>query len=118
MVSNSITYCDNIITIYQSDTSIETTDFYIKLSDVSISAGDWCSLCRIVATQTVNIQLIIEGQVDLSVYGQSIFSSQGNGGATVNIIINQSNGTFNPTYSGSGSYLSWASTGTINIIYE
>ena len=114
----NISGCDNIISVYQDDASIETADIYIKLKDVTLAAQDWASLFRIQATNTVNITLIIEGTVTFTGgSGQQIFSSQGWGGATVNIIIDQTTagGTFNANISDG---LTYAESGTINVSYQ
>jgi hypothetical protein len=109
--------CDNIIQVYQTDSSIKTADIYIKLSNVRLEAGSWCSLFLIVATNNLNIHLIIEGEVTfVGGSGQQIFSSQRSGGATVNVIIDQSTygGTFNAEISDG---LTYAQSGTINVNY-
>lgn len=110
--------CDNIIQVIQTDSSLATANIYIKLSNVSLSARSWASLFRIEATNTINITLIIEGNVTFSGgSGQQIFSSQGYGGATVNIIIDQTKagGTFNAEVTDG---LTHAETGTINVSYK
>ena len=115
--SQTITGCDNIIRVYQNDTSIATTDIYIKLKDVRIEAGNYCSLFLIIATNNVNVHLIIEGTVTfVGGEDQQIFSSQGTGSPTVNIIIDQTTfgGTFNAEISDG---LIYAETGTINVSY-
>ena len=110
-----IDYCDNIINVYQTDSNIKSADIYIKLSTVYIEADVWCSLFRIVATNYLNIYLLIEGEVDfVGGDGQQIFSSQGNGGASVIIIINESTygGYFNAE---SPDGLTYKDSGSINI---
>ena len=112
-----IDWCDNIINVYQTDENILTADIYIKLKDVTIEAGSWCSLFRIVARNTLNVHLIIEGNVTfVGGQGQQIFSSQGNYSPTVNIIIDQTSlgGTFNAEIT---SGLTYAQTGTISVNY-
>ena len=109
--------CDNIINVYQTDSSIQTADIYIKLKNVTIEAGSWCSLFRIMAKNTLNIHLIIEGNVTfVGGSGQQIFSSQGSNSPTVNIIIDQTScgGTFNAEISDG---LTYAQSGTINVRY-
>ena len=109
--------CDNIINVYQTDSSIEIADVYIKLKNVTIEAGSWCSLFRIFATQTLNIHLIIEGNVSfVGGDGQQVFSSQGSSAPTVNIIIDQTTagGTFNAE---ADDGLTYAQTGIINVSY-
>ena len=110
--------CDNIINVYQNDQN-ETTDVYIVLHNVSIQASEWCSLFRIVATNTLNVHLIVKGSAYFSVQGQSVFSSQGGSLSTVNILIDQSGGTFIAEYEGSGSALAGSAenSGEINVIY-
>ena len=109
--------CDNIIQVYNSDQS--TANIYIKLKDVTLSAGSWCSLFLIKnAKNTVNITLIIEGSVTFAGgSGQQIFSSQGYGSPTVNIIIDQTTagGTFNAQISDG---LTYAQSGSIKVSYK
>ena len=109
--------CDNIINVYQTDSSIQTADIYIKLKNVTIEAGDYCSLFRIMARNTLNIYLIIEGNVTFrGGEDQQIFSSQGSNSPTVNIIIDQTTcgGIFNAEISDG---LTYAESGTINVRY-
>ena len=109
--------CDNIINVYQIDSNLQTADIYIKLKDVTIEAGSWCSIFRIMAKNTLNIHLIIEGNVTfVGGSGQQIFSSQGSNSPTVNIIIDQTTcgGTFNAEISDG---LTYAQSGTINVRY-
>ena len=116
--NQDISWCDNIIQVYQKDSNLATADIYIKLSNVRIEAGSWCSLFLIKATQTVNIHLIIEGTVNfVGGSGQQIFSSQGSGAPTVNIIIDETSagGTFNAEISDG---LTYAASGTINVSYQ
>ncbi len=111
-------WCDNIISIYQEDSSISTANIYIKLKDVELSAASWASLILIRATNTINITFIIEGTVTFEGgQGQQIFSSQGSGAPAVNIIIDQTtcNGTFNAEITDG---LTYAETGTINVSYK
>ena len=116
LIQNQEIYgCDNIINVYQNDSSIQTADIYIKLKDVTIQASSWCSLFRIVATNTLYIHLIIEGNVNfVGGQGQQIFSSQGTNSPTVSIIIDQTSlgGTFNADDSNG---LTYAQSGTINV---
>ena len=116
LIQNQKIYgCDNIINVYQKDSSIQTADIYIKLKDVTIQASSWCSLFRIVATNTLYIHLIIEGDVNfVGGQGQQIFSSQGTNSPTVSIIIDQTSlgGTFNADESNG---LTYAQSGTINV---
>ena len=115
--NQNINWCDNIINVYQTDSSIQTADIYIKLKNVTIEVGSWCSLFRIMAKNTLNIYLIIEGNVTfVGGSGQQIFSSQGSNSPTVNIIIDQTSfgGTFNAEISDG---LTYAQSGTINVRY-
>ena len=109
--------CDNIINVYQTDPNIQTTDIYIKLKNVTIKAGSWCSLFRIVARNTLNIHLIIEGKVSfVGGSGQQVFSSQGSYSPSVTIIIDETSagGTFDvETPDG----LTYAESGSINVRY-
>ncbi len=118
LIQNQEIYgCDNIINVYQTNQNIGTADIYIKLKDITIEAGAWCSLFRIVAMNTLNIHLIIEGNVSfVGGNGQQVFSSQGGNSPTVTIIIDQTSagGTFNvETPDG----LTYAQSGTINVRY-
>ena len=109
--------CDNIINVCQTDSSIQTADIYIKLKNVTIEASSWCSLFRIMATNNLNIHLIIEGSVSFAGgSGQQIFSSQGSNSPTVSIIIDQTSfgGTFNADITDG---LTYAQSGTINVSY-
>ena len=119
LIENQEIYgCDNIIQVYQTDKNIETADIYIKLSNVTIEAGSWCSLFRIMATNTVNIHLMIEGDVTFrGGSGQQIFSSQSTLDPTVNIIIDESTfgGMFNAELTDG---LTQANSGTINVSYQ
>ena len=69
------------------------------------------------ATNTLNVYLIIKGNVNfVGGDGQQVFSSQGSNSPTVNIIIDQTSfgGTFNvDTPDG----LTHADSGTINVSY-
>ena len=115
--NQEINWCDNIIQVYQNDSGIETADIYIKLSNVTIEADDYCSLFLIKATRTINIHLIIEGTVTfVGGWDQQVFSSQGSGSPTVNIIIDQTTagGTFNAQAEDG---LTYAQSGTINVSY-
>ena len=115
----TVSGCDNIIQIYQNNSSLSTANIYIKLSNVSLSAQSWASLFLIKnARNTVNITLIIEGNVTFSGgSGQQIFSSQGYNSPTVNIIIDETTagGTFNAEVTDG---LTHAETGTINVSYK
>lgn len=116
--NQNVDWCDNIIQVYQKDSNLAISDIYIKLNNVRIEAGSWCSLFLIKATQTVNIHLIIEGTVTfVGGSGQQIFSSQGSGAPTVNIIIDKTSagGTFNAEISDG---LTYAASGTINVSYQ
>ena len=107
-------WCDNIIQVYNS---YPQADIYIKLKDTTLSAGSWCSLFLIKATGSVNIYLLIEGNVTFEGgSGQQIFSSQGTGSPSVNIYIDRSTfgGTFNAEVTDG---LTYAQTGTINVHY-
>ncbi|MBO7390267.1 MAG: hypothetical protein J6U39_02375, partial [Clostridia bacterium] len=115
IANQELDYCDNIISVYQTDSGISTTDIYIKLSNVTIEAGPWCSLFLIVATNTVNIHLIIEGNVTfIGGDDQQIFSSQGSGSPTVRIYIDESGGTFTTEITNG---LTYAASGTIDVQY-
>ena len=107
-------WCDNIISIYQEDSSISTANIYIKLKDVKLSAQSWASLILIRATNTINITFIIEGTVTFAGgQGQQIFSSQGSGAPTIDQTT--CNGTFNAEVTDG---LTYAQTGTINVSYK
>ena len=113
-----ISWCDNIIQVYQNNSNLATADIYIKLSNVRLEAGSWCSLFMIKATQTVNIHLIIEGEVTfVGGSGQQVFSSQGSGAPTVHIIIDQTSfgGHFNVQVSDG---LTHADSGSIDVTYQ
>ena len=115
--NQNIDWCDNIICVYQQNSSVNSADIYIKLKDVTISAGSWCSLFCIKATNTLNIHLIIEGSVRfIGGSGQQIFSSQGSGSPTVKIFIDEKTcgGKFTAEISDG---LTYAETGTINVSY-
>ncbi len=118
LIQNQEIYeCDNIINVYQTDSSIQTADIYIKLSNVTIEAGEWCSLFRIVAINTLNIHLIIEGNVSfVSGEGQQVFSSQGSDSPTINIIIDET--SYGGTFSADApDGLTYSDSGTINVSY-
>ena len=112
----SVDGVDNIIQVYQTDSNLAESNIYIKLSNVSLSAKSWASLFRIYARNTVNIYLLIEGNVTFSGgSGQQIFSSQGSNSPTVNIIIDQT--TFGGTFTANvTSGLTYAESGTIEVI--
>ena len=115
IADQTITGCDNIIQVYQTDSNLAESNIYIKLSNVSLSAQSWASLFRIYAKNKVNIYLLIEGNVTFSGgSGQQIFSSQSYDSPTVNIIIDQTKGTFTANLTDG---LTHAQTGTINVSY-
>ena len=117
IANQEIEECDNIIQVYQTDSTIFEANVYIKLKDVALAADDYASLFLIRATNTINITLIIEGNVTFAGgEDQQIFSSQGYGDATVNIIIDETTagGTFNAQVTDG---LTYAESGTINVSY-
>ncbi|MBQ7173037.1 MAG: hypothetical protein IJR88_02860 [Clostridia bacterium] len=116
--NQNVEWCDNVIQVIQTDSSISEANVYIKLKDVTLAAGNYASLFRIEATNTINIVLIIEGEVTFAGgEDQQIFSSQGYGSPTVNIIIDETTagGTFHAELTDG---LTYAETGTINVSYH